>query len=152
MIGLLLAVALFNSAAFLINKRLTKNQLVHIWMFTVAVQVLTDSYLKKNHAYWYFSQGSFEWRALLVLTVLIPPVNIIFLNSYPFGKLFTKRLLYILVWDLAITAYERIALLPQPWGYFNYGWWQISYSFLVYPFLLWIVAVYYQWIRKIERE
>jgi hypothetical protein len=152
MIGLLLAVALFNTIAYLTTKRLTKNQIIHIWTFTVAIQVLVDGYLcKKYHAYWYFS-GSLEWKTLLPLTVLIPPVNIIFLNSYPLGKSFVKQLLYILLWDLVITAYELIALLPQPWGYFNYGWWRISYSFLVYPFLLWIVAVYYKWIRKIEHE
>jgi hypothetical protein len=152
MIGLLLAVALFNTIAHLTTKRLTKNQIIHIWTFTVAIQVLVDGYLcKKYHAYWYFS-GSLEWKTLLPLTVLIPPVNIIFLNSYPLGKSFVKQLLYILLWDLVITAYELIALLPQPWGYFNYGWWRISYSFLVYPFLLWIVAVYYKWIRKIEHE
>ncbi|MCL1631512.1 hypothetical protein M3N64_06055 [Sporolactobacillus sp. CPB3-1] len=152
MIGLLLAVVLFNCLAFLINKRLTKNQLVHIWMFTVALQVLVDGYLcKKYHAYWYFS-GHAEWKALFALTVLIPPVNIIFLNSYPFGKSLVKKALTIFCWNLAITAYELITLLPEPWGYFRYGWWKTYYSFLVNPFLLWIVAAYYRWIRKIERE
>lgn len=152
MIGLLLAVALFNTIAFLITKRLTKNQIVHIWTFTIALQVLADGYLcKKYHAYWYFS-GSLDWQTLLPLTVLIPPVNIIFLNSYPFAKSLGKQLLYLLFWDIVITAYELISLLPEPWGYFNYGWWRISYSFLVYPFLLWSVAAYYKWIRKIEKE
>lgn len=57
MIGLLIAVVLFNLIAFLRNNRLTKNQSVPIGMFTVAFQVIVDSYLsKKFHAYWHFSE------------------------------------------------------------------------------------------------
>lgn len=152
MIGLLIAIALFNFIAFFKHHHLTKNQIVHLWMFTIASQVLVDGYLsKKFHAYWYFS-GHLEWGAFLILTVLIPPVNLIFLNGYPFSSQLSKRLLYIFYWTIAITLYECIALLPEPWGYFHYGWWTTWYSLIINPFLLYIVVKYYQWIRKIEHE
>jgi hypothetical protein len=90
-------------------------------------------------------------ESIPAVTVLIPPVNMMFLNWYPFGKLFYKRLLYILYWVMAITLYEAFTLLPEPWGYFHHGWWRTWYSLLVNPVLFIVVLNYYKWICKIEQ-
>ncbi|MGQ3380968.1 hypothetical protein ACT6P6_23240 [Priestia endophytica] len=151
MIGLILAIIIFNVTAFTINNRLTLNQIVHIWTFTIALQVLVDLYIDgKYQGYWYFNKTT-EWRDFPTLTILIPPVNMIFLNEYPFGRSFTKRMVYIFCWVIAITLYEAVTLFPEPWGYFHHGWWNLWYSFLVNPFLLVIVLFYYKWICKIEK-
>ncbi|WP_340430345.1 hypothetical protein [Priestia megaterium] len=56
MLGLIVAIILFNFIAFQTNKRLTTNQIIHNWTFTIAMQVLSDTYIDaKYHAYWYFS-------------------------------------------------------------------------------------------------
>ncbi|UOQ92639.1 hypothetical protein MUO14_19760 [Halobacillus shinanisalinarum] len=150
MLGLIIAVFVFNFLAFRTNNRLTKNQVVHIWMFTIAFQIIVDIYIDaKYQGYWYFSK-SIEWRSIPALLILIPPVNMIFLNWYPFGQLMYKRIFYILFWVIGITFYEAITLLPEPWGYFNHGWWNLWYSVLVNPFLLLIVLYYYKWVCKIE--
>jgi hypothetical protein len=44
MTGLIIAIILFNFIAFKTNKRLTANQIVHIWTFTIALQGLGDIY------------------------------------------------------------------------------------------------------------
>ncbi|WP_026009451.1 hypothetical protein [Priestia filamentosa] len=151
MIGLLLAITLFNTVAFTTNKRLTWNQIVHIWMFTIAFQGLVDLYVAgKYDGYWYFSQA-IDWESILALTILIPPVNMMFLNGYPFGSSLCKRMLYIGCWTIGILMYEAIALLPEPWGYFHHVWWRLRYSLFVYPLLLIMVVCYYKWIRKIEK-
>ncbi|GGJ91232.1 hypothetical protein GCM10007063_12310 [Lentibacillus kapialis] len=151
MIGLLIAITIFNLFAFITNQRLTQSQIVHIWMFTIAFQVLTDLMIDdKYHGYWYFDEAT-GWNDLLTLTVLIPPVNMIFLNWYPFRYAFSKQCVYLVVWVIAITLYELVTLLPEPWGYFHHGWWRIWYSLAVNPFLLAIVVLYYQWIYKIEK-
>ncbi|GAA0428827.1 hypothetical protein GCM10008983_01460 [Lentibacillus halophilus] len=152
MIGLMIAILLFNLVAFTTNKRLTKNQIVHIWIFTMALQLLVDLFIDgKYHGYWYFSKA-IDWTSIPALTVLIPPVNMIFLNWYPFERSFYKRILYILCWVVVITFYEAITLLPEPWGYFNHGWWHLWYSALVNPFLLVTVLRYYKWICTIENQ
>nr|WP_010531186.1 hypothetical protein [Lentibacillus jeotgali] len=152
MLGLIFAIILFNLIAFTTNKRLTKNQIVHIWMFTIAFQILVDLFIDaKYHGYWYFTKG-IELRDLPTLIVLIPPVNMIFVNGFPFGELLYKRVFYILCWVTAITFYEAVTTLPEPWGYFNHGWWNLRYSALVNPFLLVSVILYYKWICKIERS
>jgi hypothetical protein len=151
MIGLIIAVILFNSIAFITNKRLTTNQIVHIWSFTTALQLLADGYVDiKYHGYWYFSKDV-DWESLLAVTILIPPVNMMFLNWYPFEQSFYKRIFYIFCWVVVITFYENITLFPEPWGYFNHGWWKLWYSALINPILLLVVLNYYKWICKIEK-
>ena len=35
--------------AFIINKRLTKNQIVHTWTFTILLQMIVDAYLSAKY-------------------------------------------------------------------------------------------------------
>ncbi|HZG70787.1 MAG TPA: hypothetical protein VEY51_04545 [Chondromyces sp.] len=150
MIGFITSIIVFNLVCFTTNRRLTKNQLVHIWMFTIAFQAVTETFIDfKYHGYWYFTK-EINWWVLPALTILVAPVNIIFLNWYPFKKAVYKQTLYILIWVIAITLYEVATLLPEPWGYFRHGWWRIRYSLLVNPFLLIAVLGYYRWVCKIE--
>ncbi|HZH60587.1 MAG TPA: hypothetical protein VEY70_13620 [Metabacillus sp.] len=150
MIGLVIAIIIFNFIAFRTNKRLTKNQILHIWLFTIALQGIVDLYIDcKYSAYWYFEKGV-DWTSLPALTLLIPPVNMMFLNWYPFGSPLQKRVMYYFYWVLFMLIYEIIAMLPEPWGYFNYGWWSIWHSAVVDPFLLMFVSNFYKWVRKLE--
>lgn len=151
MLGLIIAVIVFNSAAFITNKRLTKNQIVHTWTFTMVLQMIVDCYLSvKYNGYWYFNKGV-EWIDLPAFTLLGAPVIMLFLNWYPLQSSFFKRMIYIIFWSILILIYEVFTLLPEPWGFFNYGWWKLSYSAIWYPGLLLIELYYYQWICKIEK-
>ncbi|MGI8386468.1 hypothetical protein [Robertmurraya sp. P23] len=152
MIGLIIAIILFNLIAFKTNKRLTANQIVHIWVFTIAFQVGFDLFVEfKYHGYWYFNKG-IDWVGLLPHTVLIPPVNMMFLNWFPFKKSVWKRFIYIFFWVIGILIYESITLLPEPWGYFHYGWWKLWHAAIVDPVLLLILLGYYNWVRKLESQ
>ncbi|MCQ6282871.1 hypothetical protein [Bacillus sp. EB600] len=152
MIGLIIAVILFNLIAFITNKRLTKNQIVHIWSFTITLQIIADLFIdQKYHGYWYFTQDV-DWAALPTLIMLLPPINMMFLNWYPFNSPLLRIILYYIYWIIFMVIYEVIALLPKPWGYFNYGWWKLEYSILVDPILLVILLNYYKWICKIEKS
>jgi hypothetical protein len=152
MIGLIIAIVLFNFIAFKTNKRLTTNQIVHIWTFTIAFQYSFDILVEfKYHGYWYFSKG-IDWIGVVAHTILIPPVNMMYLNWFPFYKRFSKKFIYIFLWVIGILIYETITLLPEPWGYFHYGWWKLLYAAIVDPILLLIVLGYYKWIRTLENQ
>ena len=151
MLGLIIAVIVFNSAAFITNQTLTKNQIVHTWTFTIVLQMVVDCYLSvKYDGYWYFNKDV-EWMDLPAFTLLGAPVIMLFLNWYPLQSSFFKRMIYIIFWSILILIYEVITLLPEPWGFFNYGWWKLSYSAICYPVLLLIELYYYQWVCKIEK-
>lgn len=152
MIGLLLAIIIFNIIAFRTNKRLAGNQIVHIWSFTIAFQVVFDIIVEhKYHGYWYFEQGV-DWFGLLPHLVLVPPVNMIFLNWYPYKGTLIKKLFYLTVFVIAILLYEVITLLPEPWGYFHYGWWRLWHAAIINPILLLILLSYYKWICYLEKK
>ena len=152
MIGLLLSVLIFNLIAFKINKRLLPSQVVQIWTFTIALQMLFDFIVEfKYQSYWYFSPGV-DWVGLIPRTVLIPPVNMIFLNLYPFEKRAFKKILFLFSFVIFILVYELFTLLPAPWGYFHYGWWEIWYSAIVDPIILICLLGFYKWIDWLDRK
>lgn len=150
MIGLILAIIIANLIAFSTNKRLSLNQIVHIWMFTVAFQMNFDFYIDMElHGYWYFTKKA-DWRELPTNIMLVPPVNIIFLNFFPFEKEKLKQVTFFIIFLIGILIYEAVALLPEPWGYFHFGWWNLGYSAILDPILLLILLGYFKWIRWIE--
>lgn len=152
MLGLIIAILVFNFIAFKTKKIFTANQIVHIWLFTIAFQSAFDFYLEfKYEGYWYFGKRV-EWIDLLAHTVLIPPVNMMFLNWYPFKRSIVRQTVYMILWVVIILIYELITLLPRPFGYFNYGWWEWWHAAILDPFLLLILLFFYKWIRKLEKK
>ncbi|MDD1515305.1 hypothetical protein [Priestia megaterium] len=152
MVGLIIAIILFNLIAFTSRKKLTLNQVLHIWTFTIAFQQTFDLLVEyKYEGYWYFDK-EVDWTGLLAHTVLLPPVNMMFLNWYPFKKGFSHKFSYIAIWVIAIILYETITLLPEPWGYFHYGWWKLWHAAITDPILFLILLGYYKWICKAERK
>ncbi|MEY8738398.1 hypothetical protein AB9M62_01775 [Bacillales bacterium AN1005] len=146
MIILILSIIIFNITAFSTNKHLTKSQIVHIWTFTIALQALVDLYLAvKYKGYWYFTKDV-DLLYLLPITVIIPPINMMFIGWYSFSASLSNKVLYFIYWLTFMLSYEVLILLPEPWGYFNYGWWNLLYSALLYPFLLLIVLKFYKWV------
>ncbi|MED3561306.1 hypothetical protein [Bacillus xiapuensis] len=152
MVGLIIAILLFNLIAFKTNKILTGNLIAHIWMFTVALQTLFDTIIEfKFYAYWYFDKGA-DWLGLLPHIFLVPPVNMIFLNWFPYTANIFKKAVYIFFFVITILLYELVTLLPEPWGYFHYGWWKFWHAAILDPILLLILLGYYKWVQHLERK
>ncbi|MGM0921475.1 MAG: hypothetical protein ACQEWW_09670 [Bacillota bacterium] len=152
MIGLLASIFLFLTIAFRTNRNLTRNQIVHIWLFTIAFQSTFDVFVEiKYDGYWYFDKD-IEWFDLLPHLFLIPPVNMMFLNWYPFKRSMYVKVFYIFFWVVGILIYESLTLLPQPFGYFNYGWWKLLYAAILDPLLFIFLLLFYKFICKLEKE
>ncbi|MGM0903049.1 MAG: hypothetical protein ACQEXB_18370 [Bacillota bacterium] len=152
MIILYLSILTLNILAFKKVKRFSWNIITHIVVFTCAFQYIFDVFLDiKYKAYWYGTPGV-DWALLPAYIFLIPPVNLMFLNWFPFNKSLLKQLAYFGIWEIALLSYEFIALLPEPWGYFHYGWWSLWHSALVNPILLVILLGYYKFVCKLENK
>lgn len=144
MVGMLAAIVIFNVTAFKTNKYLSTSQIAHLWSFTIAFQMAFDSFVDaKYHGYWYFTKA-IDWKALPAHIMLLPPVNMMFINWFPFTGTFLQKLLYLICWEAFLLIYEGITILPEPWGYFHYGWWNLGISALVNPVLLIILILYYK--------
>ncbi|NRD80183.1 hypothetical protein HPT25_22890 [Bacillus sp. BRMEA1] len=152
MILLVTSITLFNLIALKIDKRLTQNQIANIWSFTIAFQLCFDLIAEyKLNAYWYFNKGV-DWIGILGHTILIPPVNIIFLSLFPFKTFLFKQAIYITIWTVGILTYEAVTLLPEPFGFFHLGKWKLWYDAFIVPILLLILLGYYKWICKLEKK
>jgi hypothetical protein len=152
MVILLGSVIIFNFLAFKLVNRFSGNMILHIWIFTCFFQLLFDTFIDlKYHGYWYISKG-IDWSALPGYTLLIPPINLLFLNWFPFNTSLIKRIAYIVVWEVALLCYEYIALLPEPWGFFHYGWWSLWHSAFINPILLIIILGYYKLVSTLEAK
>jgi hypothetical protein len=151
MIGLITSIIVFNLVAFKVTK-LSANKMAHIWTFTVAFQLFFDVFVDfKYHAYWYFSK-SIDWESIPAHLFIVPPVNIIFLTWFPFGKTLSKKILYMLIWEVSLVMYELFTLIPQPIGYFHYGWWKLGYSAALDPVLLIILLRYNKFVSHLEER
>ncbi|MFC5986778.1 hypothetical protein [Marinicrinis lubricantis] len=152
MIGLIVIILILNWWAFRIRHWFTANQIVHVWCFTTGFQSIFDLYVdNKYHGYWYFTKAV-DWLGLPAHVVLIPPVNLLFIRFFPFQRKWFFKLGYILLFSILILLYELVAMLPEPWGYFHYGWWTIWHSAALDPILLLILLSYYRWICRLERK
>lgn len=152
MIGLIIAILIFNFIAFKFNRVLTVNQIVHIWAFTIAFQTTFDVFIElKYHAYWYFDK-EVDLAGVIPHLFVVPPVNMIFLNWFPYNGSFVKKASFIILFVIAILCYEMITLFPEPWGYFHYGSWKLWHAAILDPILLLILLGYYRWIRHLERR
>ena len=103
------SVAVFNLILYKTIKGISANKIVHIWVFTIAFQLFFDIFIDlKYKGYWYFTQG-IDWVALPAYTILIPPINLMFINWYPFNGSFMKKVSYFLIWEIFLLTYEAIA-------------------------------------------
>ncbi|MFS0636032.1 hypothetical protein AB1K84_09005 [Mesobacillus foraminis] len=49
-------------------------------------------------------------------------------------------------------GYELLPLLPEPWGYFHYGWWNLWSAAVLDPLLFYILIKFYRCIRSLEER
>lgn len=152
MILLFGSIIVFNVIAYKTVKRISGNKIVHIWLFTMFFQIFFDVFVSlKYKGYWYFGKGV-DLISVPVYILLIPPVNLIFINWFPFNSSLLIKLRYFIIWEIITLTYEAITMLPHPYGYFHYGWWNMWYSMSINPVLLIILLSYYKWMSKLEKE
>ncbi|NRD78951.1 hypothetical protein HPT25_16425 [Bacillus sp. BRMEA1] len=152
MVGLFISIVIFNLIALKIKKQLTRSQMLQIWLFSSFLQILFDVFVDvKYQGYWYFSKD-IDWQALFVYLFIVPTVNIIFLNKFPFQTKRVKQVFYIFTFNVFILIYELVVLLPEPWGYFHYGWWNIGYSAILNPFLVLILLGFFKIVCRLEEQ
>ncbi|WEG11288.1 hypothetical protein PU629_14075 [Pullulanibacillus sp. KACC 23026] len=152
MILFIVSLIVFNSIVIVMKKQLTKNQIFHVWKFSMILEMVFDLFIdEKLNGYSYFDKG-IDGINIIVYALLIPPVNIMILNGYLFYSRIPKKLIYLLGWLIFVIGYEYLALLPEPWGFFHYGWWKIYYSMILDPILLMILLGYFKWVTYIEKR
>jgi hypothetical protein len=133
---LLISVIAFNAVAFIVPKHLKKQEIYSTALLSLSLGLLVDSIFSlKYNLYGYFHEGV-QYSNFLVNIGLFPAAGVLFLNFYPvYNKSFIKKMTYFIFWVAFCLFYEWTALKS---GFFYYNGWNLWYSALTYPILLWI--------------
>lgn len=143
MIGFIIAIILFNTIAFTTNKKLSLNQIIHIWCFTVTTY---SSFLTVNLSLWKISDDIALFIIYRIYVVIVTPFsyllyfNVILrrepqINKWIYTVIFTG-VLYVLEYWLKI------------WGVITYENWHYLGSFIIQLVILSIVYILLLFFQK----
>ncbi|WP_188385120.1 CBO0543 family protein [Ornithinibacillus halotolerans] len=146
MIFAIISAFIFLTIAFVIKKRIYVVELYTTSLFAMVFQLLVDNILEfKYDFYGYFEKGV-DYETFIVILLIYPPLNIIFLNYFPLNKKLLTKCLYILGWCVFSVLYEYLSVKI---GFFYYEKWSIWYSAIIYPFVYGLLLVNFFSIRKL---
>lgn len=128
-------------------KTLTPAEYYFTTLFAFIFNVTTDLIVNLQwNLYTYFHIG-IDFGEYLIIYVIGPCTNIIFLNYYPQKRGFPLKAAYILGWSLFSIFYEVFIGLPSGMiVYYHWKWW---YSALAYPPIFIALAVHWRLMRKL---
>jgi hypothetical protein len=148
-IFLVLSVIVFNLITILIPKRISGVEILTTTLFSLYLETMTNVFLDlKYDLYGYFNKGV-DWEALIYILGIYAPVNIVFLNYFPYKKKILNKVIYILGWSVFAYMYELLFLWS---GTFYYNGWKYWYSIIIYPILYIILVGFYKYVHYLSRK
>ncbi|WP_051263047.1 CBO0543 family protein [Tuberibacillus calidus] len=132
---------------FMVPKQLSKAEMVHTTYFAILFDTLMDVFLDLHlDLYGYFQKGV-DYQTLLVVIGIFPPMNILYLNNFPYGQSLWAKGRYLLIWSVIAIFYEYLAVKCD---LLYYRKWSIFYSGLCYPPILIIAALNLKLLRYLS--
>jgi hypothetical protein len=142
---LIFSVIIFIIVTLMVPKKLPRNELYAIALFSIVIGFITDITLDlKYHVYGYFSPGV-QFGGFLPILLLFPTSGILFMNFYPYNKKLIKKLIYICFWSIFCLLFEYTSVKS---GYFYHVTWTYWCSVITYPFLLLVHLVHLKLYRR----
>ncbi|WP_285868840.1 CBO0543 family protein [Mesobacillus maritimus] len=133
MLFLIFSVIVFIFVALFVPKKLPRNELYAIALFSIVFGLVTDIVLDlKYNLYGYFYPGV-DFAGFLPIMFLFPSSGVLFMNYYPFKKSIRNQIIYLLGWTIFSLFFEYLSIVS---GYFYYNGWNLWISAIIYPFLL----------------
>jgi len=149
LIFLILTVIVFNLIALFIPKRLSGIEILTTTLFSLYFESLANVYLDlKYDLYGYFTKGV-NWRSFIYVIGIYAPVNIVYLNYFPYKKQFFNKAIYILGWSCFAYIFEFLFLWS---GTFYYNGWKFWYSVIIYPILYLILVCFHKYVYYLLRK
>ena len=144
-----LAFGIFNIAAFLIPKKLSKIEIYANSFFAFTYGVTIDMILDLHYnLYGYFEPG-FQWLGLFAIFLYFPSISILFLNLYPSKSNKGKKILYIFAWTVFSLAFEWFCLHTK---FYYLNGWKLWYSAISYPIIFSILLLNLKLVRRLINQ
>lgn len=143
---LAVTILIFNSIAFLMRKRLKFSELYATVTFALVADTLSDLYASFNFKAWgFFEPAKAELTTMFIILGIYPAAAAMIINWYPYESAWWKKIIYLMCWSVFSTAYEWLTLVTGILWHKN---WNLFYSFLIYPFIYYMLIVHiriYRW-------
>ena len=117
-------------------------------VFATAFGLIVDSVIAVKYKLYVLDKPGIQIPPLIGQVVLYSTTSIILLNFYPYDKPFKWKAVYIFCFTLITVGFE---FLSFQFGFIKYYEWNIWYSALSYPFLIYFLLIHYkffQWLVK----
>ncbi len=151
---LFVSIVCFTLVAIRMKRRIPAHELYTTVVFALFADLIVDLYASFVFRAWgLFYVNEVEFASLLVIFGLYLPAAAMIVNWYPFRSTRRRKLGYWLAWTVFSTAYEWAA---KEFGIVWHGNWNLFYSFLLYPFIYYMLIAQlrgYRWMkRKLDGE
>ncbi|WP_429999730.1 CBO0543 family protein [Metabacillus fastidiosus] len=97
--------------------------------------------------YGYFTPG-IQLESSLVVLILFPSSDVLFMNFYPFKKSLLNQGFYIICWSIFCLLFEYASIAS---GYFYHNNWNYWYSAFSYPLLFLIHLFHLKFFRTYSK-
>ncbi|WP_010098645.1 CBO0543 family protein [Ornithinibacillus scapharcae] len=146
MVFALISAFLFTAIAYLIRKRITYVEMYTTSLFSIVFQLIVDMILEFKYNYYGYFEYGVDYLTFIVIFLIYPPLNIIYLNYFPLENSHWKKLLYIILWCAFSIGYEYLSVR---YGFFYYENWKLWYSAIIYPFVYLIITLNFLLTKKL---
>lgn len=147
---LAVSIIAFNTTAFFMQKRLPCYRLYVTVLFALIFAFMVDIFVAFPYRLWgFFYVEKIEVSTLLLYLGIYPAVAAMIINWYPYESTRKNKFLYLMAWTIFSTCYEWLTLKFGVLWHMN---WNLFYSFLVYPFLFYILIIHVRLSRKLTLQ
>jgi hypothetical protein len=147
MITLLCTVFLLILIVIVIPKKLSLSEYYATTLFALIFNLTIDIILNIQLGYYTYFQKGADLGGYIVVYVLGPCINIIFLNFLPKNRSLILQINYVLGWSILSILYEVLIAIPSDMiVYDQWKWWLSAIS---YPFIFSILSFHWLLIRKL---
>jgi hypothetical protein len=146
---LLVSIVIYWTFVFKAKKNLLPRELYVTVLFALFLDLLVDTYASFRYKAWgFFNIDDIEYTSLLVILGIYPAVAILIVNWYPYRDIWWLRCTYLLAWSVYSTFYEWLTMQVGIIWHLN---WRLSYSFLLYPFIFYVLVLHIKLYRRVFR-
>lgn len=139
-----IASLIFAIVAYIIPKKMKLYEIYATSLFATLFGLLVDTVLAVKYKFYVLDKSGIQIPPLIGQVILYWSTSIILLNFFPFGKQIKWKVVYILCFTLLTVAFEFISFKI---GLIKYNEWNIWYSALSYPFLIYFLVLHYKFFQ-----
>ncbi|MFS0862589.1 CBO0543 family protein [Fredinandcohnia sp. 179-A 10B2 NHS] len=135
---------LFALVAYIMPKKMKPYEIYATSLFATLFGLFVDTILAVKYKLYVLDQPGIQIPALIGQVVLYYATNVIILNSFPYEKSVKWKVIHIVCFTSLAITFE---IISNEFGFIKYNEWNIWYSALSYPFLIYFLVLHFSFFK-----